>query len=204
MTIPRSSVRTRKTKTSDIFDLTQRGVFPLAVLVKKCFNKGVEMLVYALIFILILAADQLVKYWAISVLMPQGTIPVIENVFRLSYVENRGAAFSILQGGRVFFIVLTVVMLGVMIWAFAKNFFKGKWGKTTLVFIFSGAVGNFIDRVVRGYVVDMLDFCLINFPVFNIADIFLTIGEIMAIIYVIFIDRDLLGEKNRGDKKDKS
>ena len=67
-----------------------------------------------------------------------------------------------------------------------------------MALIFSGAVGNLIDRIVKGYVVDMFDFCLIDFPVFNVADVFLNVGAIIAVIYVLFIDKELLGGKKNG------
>ena len=155
------------------------------------------MIFYAIITAAIIAADQLVKAWAKTSLMDVGTIPVIKDIFHLTYAENRGAAFSMLEGQRWFFIVLTSVMLVVIAVAFFKEFFKGIWGKTTLVFIFAGAVGNFIDRVWLGFVVDMFDFRLIDFPIFNVADIFLTVGAIMGIIYILFIDKDLFKEEKK-------
>ena len=158
------------------------------------------MIFYAVITAAIIAADQIVKAWAKTSLIDVGTIPVIKDIFHLTYAENRGAAFSMLEGQRWFFIVLTSVMLVVIAVAFFKEFFKGIWGKTTLVFIFAGAVGNFIDRVWLGFVVDMFDFRLIDFPIFNVADIFLTVGAIMGIIYILFIDKDLFKE----DKKVKN
>ena len=158
------------------------------------------MIFYAIITAAIIAADQLVKAWAKTSLMETGTIPVIRDVFHLTYAENRGAAFSMLEGQRWFFIILTSVMLVVIAMAFFKEFFKGVWGKTTLVFIFAGAVGNFIDRVWLGFVVDMFDFRLIDCPIFNVADIFLTVGAAMGIIYILFIDKDMF----KDDKKVKS
>ena len=155
------------------------------------------MVLYVILVFAIITIDLLVKLWAQNTLMDIGTIPIIKDVFHLTYAENRGAAFSILEGKRWFFIILTAVMLIVIALAFFKNYFKGVWGKTTLVFIFSGAVGNFIDRLLLGYVVDMFDFRLINFPVFNVADIFLTIGAIMGIIYILFIDKDLLKDEKK-------
>jgi signal peptidase II len=155
------------------------------------------MIFYAIITAAIIAADQLVKAWAKTSLMETGTIPVIRDVFHLTYAENRGAAFSMLEGQRWFFIILTSVMLVVIAMAFFKEFFKGVWGKTTLVFIFAGAVGNFIDRVWLGFVVDMFDFRLIDFPIFNVADIFLTVGAVMGIIYILFIDKDLFKEEKK-------
>ena len=155
------------------------------------------MVFYLILVFAIITMDLLVKLWAQNTLMDIGTIPIIKDIFHLTYAENRGAAFSILEGKRWFFILLTAVMLIVIALAFFKNYFKGVWGKTTLVFIFSGAVGNFIDRLLLGYVVDMFDFRLINFPVFNVADIFLTVGAIMGIIYILFIDKDLLKDEKK-------
>ena len=157
------------------------------------------MIFYGLIFVLILAIDIVVKLWAQNFLSAAISIPVIKDVFHLTYTQNTGAAFSILEGQRWFFIVLTFIMLVLIGFAFFKSIFKGKWGKTTLVFIFGGAVGNFIDRLFYGYVVDMFDFCLINFPVFNVADIFLTVGAVMGIIYVLFIDKDFLSDNKKKD-----
>ncbi|MBQ7625154.1 MAG: signal peptidase II [Clostridia bacterium] len=151
-----------------------------------------------MITVFAVALDIAVKAWASGYLASNGPLTVIRGVFRLTYVENRGAAFSILQGKRWFFIILTFIVLAFMVWIFIKKKVKGKWGNIALVFIFSGAVGNLIDRISKGYVVDMFDFCLIDFPVFNVADIFLNVGAIMAVIYVLFIDKDLLGGKKNG------
>ena len=138
--------------------------------------------------------DQLVKYWTVSVLKAAGSIPILENVFHLTYVENRGAAFSILQGQKFFFILVTVFVLTMIIIAFHKKWimhFSGKWA---LLMVAGGAIGNLIDRIFRGFVVDMFDFCLINFPVFNVADIFVVCGGFLIAFYVMFIHPD--PEKN--------
>lgn len=155
------------------------------------------MIYYGLMLIGIVGIDYLVKLWAADVLAAKGSITLIEGVFNLTYAENTGAAFSMLEGKRLFFIILTLIMLGVIAYAFFIEYFKGVWGKTTLVFIFAGALGNLIDRIVYGYVVDMFDFCLINFPIFNVADIFITVGGIMAVVYVIFIDKGFFMDKGK-------
>ncbi len=160
------------------------------------------MVVYALILAAILGTDILVKLWAADVLAEQGSITIVKGVFNLTYVENTGVAFSLFQGKRVFLIILTIIALIAIAWAFFKGFLKGKWGRVTLVFIFAGALGNLIDRIVRGYVIDLFDFCLIHFPVFNVADIFLNVGAIMAVIYAVFIDKSFLGDKKNGKKDD--
>lgn len=159
------------------------------------------MIYYALLLVGIVGVDFIVKMWATNVLAEIGSIPVIEGVFNLTYAENTGAAFSMLEGKRWFFIVLTVVMLGLIAYAFFIEYLKGVWGRTTLVFIFAGALGNLIDRIVHGYVVDMFDFCLINFAIFNVADIFITVGGIMAVIYVFFIDKEFFADSRKAKTK---
>lgn len=140
--------------------------------------------------IAMIVLDQLVKYWTVSVLKAAGSIPILENVFHLTYVENRGAAFSILQGQKVFFILVTAFVLAMIAIAFYKKWivhFSGKWA---LLMVAGGAIGNLIDRIFRGFVVDMFDFCLINFPVFNVADIFVVCGGFLIAFYVMFIHPD--------------
>jgi len=153
------------------------------------------MLAAILIALAIVVVDQLVKYWAQTVLMSLGTIPIIQDVFHLTYAQNKGAAFSILQGQRWFFVVITVIIVGVLLWMLYKNQLCNLWGRLSVIFIIGGAVGNFIDRLRFGYVIDMMDFRLINFAIFNVADMFLTVGGIMLIIYILFMD---------GKKEDKN
>ena len=145
--------------------------------------------------------DQLLKLWVLRDLQPIGTYPIIQDIFPFTYVENRGAAFSILQGKRWFFIVITVVMVGILIWLIAKKQVLGRWGITAILFIIGGAIGNFIDRLHLGYVIDMFDFRLINFAVFNVADCFIVVGGIMCVIYFLFMDEKLQkAEKEKAEK----
>lgn len=133
-----------------------------------------------------IALDQLVKYWTITVVKPAVSIPVIENVFHFTYVENRGAAFSILQGKKLFFVIITAAVLGMIFCAFQKKLIMHASGKWALLMVAGGAVGNLIDRILRGYVVDIFDFCLIHFPVFNVADIFVVCGGFLFAYYILF------------------
>ncbi len=139
-----------------------------------------------LAIVLMVAADQLVKYWAVTTLQAVGTIPVIENVFHLTYLENRGAAFSILQDKIWFFVVLTAVVLSAMAYALHQGAVKTTLGRWSLYIIAGGALGNLIDRVLRGFVVDLFDFRLIHFPVFNVADIFVCVGGALFVYYFLF------------------
>lgn len=145
------------------------------------------------IFLLILALialDQLVKYWAFTALQPLTTIPIVENIFHLTYVENRGAAFSLLMNRRWLFVILAVLVVSAAAIALKQGVIQTKTGKWSLYFITAGAVGNVIDRIARGFVVDLFDFRLIHFPVFNVADIFICIGAVLFFIYIMFQHKD--------------
>lgn len=126
------------------------------------------------------------KYWTITVVKPVITIPVIQNVFHFTYVENRGAAFSILQGRKLFFVLITAVVLLMILYAFQKGLIVRATGKWALLMVAGGAIGNLIDRILRGFVVDVFDFCLIHFPVFNVADIFVVCGGFLFAFYILF------------------
>jgi len=155
----------------------------------------------AIAFILsIIIADQAVKSWALNYLSEVDTIPLIKDVFHLTYAENTGAAFSILSGKRWFFIIMTVVTVIVIAYLLKKGFFKGRLAAAACCMVIGGAIGNLIDRIVHGFVVDLFDFCLINFPIFNVADIFLTVGGGLWIVYFLFIDQTFL--KKEGSESD--
>jgi len=137
--------------------------------------------------------DLLIKYWAMVKLMPIGTIPVIEGVFHLTYVTNSGAAFGILQNARWVFIALTLLVIGAIIYVIKTKKPASLWTQTALAFLLGGEAGNLIVRVRLGYVIDMFDFRLINFPVFNVADTFVCAGAGILFFTLMF-----------GDKNDKS
>lgn len=155
----------------------------------------------SLIWILaMLAADQLVKLWAVKELLPVGSMDLIPGVFSLTYIENRGAAFSFLQNQTWFFILVTLGVLGAMIYAWRKKWVRTRFGRIALVLVAGGAVGNFLDRIVRHFVVDMFNFYLIGFPVFNVADVFITIGGIMFAYYILFQHDPKESEKETADE----
>ena len=138
--------------------------------------------------ILMIVADQLVKYWAVTVLqaMPDQTIPLIPSVFHLTYVENRGAAFSILQNKVWLFVLITVVILGAMAYVLRRGLLRTALGRWSVYVIAGGAIGNLLDRIFRHYVVDLFDFRLIHFPVFNVADICVCVGGVLFACYFLF------------------
>jgi signal peptidase II len=135
----------------------------------------------------IVALDQVTKYLAKTYLKPVGSIPLIPNVFHFTYVENRGAAFGILQNQRWLFIVLTVVISAVIVYYLFTHRQESIVLTIALSMILGGAIGNLIDRLRLGYVVDMLHFVLIDYPVFNVADSFVVIGTILLAYYILFM-----------------
>ncbi len=142
------------------------------------------MILNILMILGIVLFDQAVKYFAVHVLT-QHTIVVLPGVFELTYVENRGAAFSFLENHILFFVVITCVVLAIIVYALYKKLVKTKIGCIALLFVAGGALGNLVDRLVHRYVVDIFYFRLINFPVFNIADVFIVCGGILFIYYVL-------------------
>ena len=144
-------------------------------------------MIYALIIIGLIIVDQVSKFWSIGYLKEVGSIPIIKDIFHLTYVENRGAAFGMLQNNQMIFVV---VALGASIAGLYYLYTRKPHiiGKTGIVLIISGAIGNLIDRVRLGFVVDMFDFRIIWEYVFNIADIFVVVGTILLCIYILFFE----------------
>ena len=161
------------------------------------------MLLYIIAVLLMIALDQAVKLWALTSLQAQHTIPLIENVFHLTYVENRGAAFSLFAqfDSRWIFVALAFVITVVILIALQKKYMQTVLGRWSLVLIAAGALGNAIDRVAHGFVVDLFDFRLIHFPVFNVADIFICIGGALFVIYFMFQHKDKQPENENNNEE---
>ena len=147
------------------------------------------MPLYIAAILVMIVVDQVVKHWAFTVLQPQHTIPLIENVFHLTYIENRGAAFSMFAkfDSRWIFVALAAVITLAICYALSKKLMQTALGSWSLVLIAAGAVGN---------AVDMFDFRLIHFPVFNVADIFICVGGVLFVIYFMFQHKDKPNDKN--------
>ncbi|MDD7209299.1 MAG: signal peptidase II [Lachnospiraceae bacterium] len=139
-------------------------------------------------FCILLLADQLTKLWALRVLRPISAISVIPGIFELLYVENRGAAFGILQNRQWFFLLISFVVLFGLLWLSGKIPEETRFHplRVCLYFIGAGAVGNMIDRIFRKYVVDFIYFSLIDFPVFNVADIYVTVSAVALVGLILF------------------
>ncbi len=150
------------------------------------------MIASILFVILLVVLDQASKIYLTLVNKTSPIdLEVIRGFFRITYTCNDGAAFSILKGKRVFFIIMTIIVIFLIVYYLLKN--KVYWvEKYSLLLIISGAVGNLIDRIMYGYVIDFLDFIIFgyDFPVFNIADSFITIGAIGLIISILFLNKE--------------
>ena len=152
-------------------------------------------MIVILAIVLMVLVDQAVKYWALTELSVQGSIPLVDGVFHLTYVENRGAAFGILQDQRWLFLLMTPVILAVLAYLLHKQYIRTRIGRLSLYLIAAGAVGNLIDRAWHGFVVDLFDFRLIHFPVFNVADIYVVVG-VLLFFYYYLIQHDKAVQQN--------
>lgn len=148
----------------------------------KLKNKNIWCVV---MIVLIVAFDQITKYFAKSALYPDKAKDFIKGFVEFRYVENTGVAFSMLSGGRWIFILLTaIVAVGILVYMFTKAQ-KNLWLYWSLGVIVSGAVGNLIDRIFLGYVIDFINPTFVNFAVFNIADCAVTLGTISLVAYLV-------------------
>lgn len=137
--------------------------------------------------------DQITKMLAVIKLKGQNPFVIIENVFELRYLENRGAAFGMLQGQSTYFIVFTVATLLILGFIYLKKIPstpRFRFLNGICILFFAAAIGNFIDRVANGYVVDFFYFRLIDFPIFNVADIYATVSVALLIVLSLFYYKD--------------
>ncbi len=147
---------------------------------------------HLLLFIVLVIIDQLTKHWVRTGLMNREPIDIIPKVLNLQYTENTGAVWGIMSGKVTFLIIFTAVVLALIVFLYFKIPQGKKYNvlKLLVVFIIAGAIGNFIDRVLLGHVVDFIYFELINFPLFNVADSYLTVSSILLFILAIFYYKD--------------
>ena len=145
------------------------------------------------------AVDQLTKLLAKTYLMGE-TLVLIPGWLQLHYITNDGMALSLLRGGRWLFVVLTIVYFAIVIWAVAKKYIYKKPELWCIAAITGGAVGNLIDRIATGQVVDMI--CIPWFSTFNVADLFITFGAVVLISYIVFKDKDFLSDKKKEEQHD--
>lgn len=154
------------------------------------------LVVYFLISALLVGLDQWSKYLTVQNISLGETKEFIPGFLSLTHLRNTGAAWSLLEGKMIFFYVITVIVSVVIIYLLIKNYKKSIWYSVGLSFVLAGAIGNFIDRVRLGYVVDMLQTDFMNFPIFNVADSTLVVGVICIFIYLILDEKAAKEDKN--------
>ena len=145
-------------------------------------------MLYSIVGLLVIILDQAVKFWVSDTLFGTDVVRFIPGVLSLVNVHNDGAAFSFLsgQGARIYFIVATGIFVILVIIALATNFIRGKFSRWCLVLVAAGGLGKMIDRVIYGYVQDMFKVELFNFAIFNVADVFITLGAIFFALSMFF------------------
>ncbi|WP_148549762.1 signal peptidase II [Paraclostridium bifermentans] len=146
-------------------------------------------MIYILIILGLIGLDQISKFLAVKYLVNIGSIPIIKDIFHLTYVENRGAAFGMFQNNQMIFVVVALAACIFGLYYLYKKQLN-LLGKSAIIFIIAGAIGNLIDRVRLGFVVDYFDFRIVWNYVFNVADVFVVIGTILLCIYIICFEND--------------
>lgn len=143
--------------------------------------------------------DQIIKYFVSAYLQPVGSVSVIDNIFSLTYVENKGVAFGMFSDMRWIFVALTSILLVIIIFYMFKKRPKGKFFYVCAALIIGGGIGNLIDRIFYGYVIDYLSLSFFP-PVCNFADYCITVGTIMLVIYLLFFS-DILDSSKKAKMK---
>lgn len=152
----------------------------------------IRKFLYCWIPIAIVILDRLTKYWAQEYLQPKKSIPVIGNAVTFTYLENKGAAWGMLSGKVNFFVVLTALLIVGILFLVARIPSERKYVPLLITFLclIGGAFGNLYDRIFQGKVTDFISFDIIRFPVFNVADIFVTCSFLVLMVLVIFFYRE--------------
>ena len=144
----------------------------------------------------IVVADQVTKYLTVANIPLGGALPAMPGLFGLTYVQNTGAAWSSFQGQHWLFALVFAVFLGFIIWEFPKKRMPFKpFERWCIVAVFAGGLGNMIDRFRLGYVVDMIKLEFIDFPVFNVADCFISCGCILLIAHLLVLNKEFWKEE---------
>ena len=142
-----------------------------------------------MLFVILVIADQLTKHLAVVRLKNQAAYNLINGILEFNYLENRGAAFGVLQNQKYFFVFVALIFIGVIVFVLIKVPTQKKYYSLNilLVMIAAGAVGNMIDRVRYDYVVDFIDLVCIQFPIFNMADIYVTTATVILVFQILFV-----------------
>ena len=142
-----------------------------------------------MLFVILVIADQLTKHLAVVRLKNQAAYNLINGILEFNYLENRGAAFGVLQNQKYFFVFVALIFIGVIVFVLIKVPTQKKYYSLNilLVMIAAGAVGNMIDRVRYDYVVDFIYLVCIQFPIFNVADIYVTTATVILVFQILFV-----------------
>ena len=146
-------------------------------------------MIFMIVFVIAMVAiDQITKLLTLVYIKPVSSVEIIKNILSFTYVENRGAAFGILQNARWVFIIFTLAIIAALIVYTVKAKPSSRLYHISTSLIIAGGIGNLIDRIFRGYVVDMIEATFIDYPVFNFADCCVVVGAILFCIYVLKYD----------------
>lgn len=157
-----------------------------------------QLLYYGLFALLAVGADQLVKHLVVTHIPLYTSQPLIPGIVQLTYVQNTGAAFSMLQGAQWLFILVFVLFTGLILWEyFRKPLPFRPFERWCIAAVYAGGVGNMIDRVCHGYVVDMFDVQFMEFAIFNVADIFIVCGSILLMVHLVFFNKEFWKDEKK-------
>lgn len=147
-------------------------------------------MLYAILAVLLVIVDQLTKYLVRAHIPLGGSVPFIPGFLDFTYVQNTGAAFSVLREHTWLLTLISAAVVLVICWLVVKGFFTGVLGRVSALLIMAGGMGNLIDRAVFGFVTDMIRTLFMDFPVFNVADCCITIGVPLLAIYLLLHWKD--------------
>lgn len=160
----------------------------------KSANKLIEKRVqimgsYLILTTILVIIDQLTKYLTVENIALHEVVEVIPNILSFTYIQNSGAAFSILERQMLFFYIVSVIVIAFLLYYMYTEAQNNKILGILLSIVLAGTIGNFIDRLLYQYVIDMIQLEFVNFAIFNVADMFLTVGVALLFIYTLFEDR---------------
>lgn len=145
---------------------------------------------YAILLAACIGLDQLLKWWVTANLEVGQSAALLPGIVRLTRLHNTGAAWSSFSGKTGVLAVVTIILMAAVVWLVVKKLVRHPLGLTAAMLVLGGGVGNMIDRLFRGYVVDMFDLEFMDYPIFNLADIFVVVGVILgAVYYLWFYDK---------------
>lgn len=149
------------------------------------------MILYLIITTILVIIDQFTKYLTVENIALHEVVEVIPNILSFTYIQNSGAAFSILEGQMLFFYIITAFVIVFLLYYMYTEARENKILGVLLSIVLAGAIGNFIDRLLYQYVIDMIQLEFIDFAIFNVADTYLSVGVFLLLIYTIFEERIL-------------